>query len=516
MEPENTTPISNEVQSNEVSEAQNNELSKTQSNEVNEAQSNEANKTQSNEVKDIQSNEANSALKLGDIVTGTISRHVRNLVFIALENGQEAYITVSELRDEAGQVNVVLGQQIEGKVSNLRSGIELTREYLIVKQAYDALEKAFNEKSTVEGTVTKTNKGGYEVRLGSISAFCPRSHFSLRPERAPQQQIGKVLEFIIEEFKRGKRGRIVVSRRSILEAIEAKKNERLADLFKVDDVITGKVTQLSKFGVFVDVGEGIEGLIPMSELSHSHVNRASDVIKSNDSVEVKVINVDPSRGRLSLSIKQLTPDPWLNFIENNKIGSEVTGKVVRITDFGAFVQLGEGIEGLLHISAISATTRLNHPSERISEGEEITVVIEEIVNHERKDRRKIRLMTPEVAERRKPIDVQISVDDVITAPVKEVNDRGVTLEIASNLTGFIPTSETGTAKGANLQDRFQTGKEVQAKVMMVDLRKAKVRLSIKALENHEEEMAYKQYQKEMRQDQSKMTSTFGDLLKNFL
>ena len=135
MEPENTTPISNEVQSNEVSEAQSNGVSETQSNEANEAQSNEAN--------EAQSNEATTTLKLGDIVTGTISRHVRNLAFIALENGQEAYITVSELRDEAGQVNVVLGQQIEGKVSNLRSGIELTREYLIIKQAYDALEKAF-------------------------------------------------------------------------------------------------------------------------------------------------------------------------------------------------------------------------------------------------------------------------------------------------------------------------------------------------------------------------------------
>ena len=512
MEPENTTPLHNEAQSTEASDVQSTEASESQDNATKAAQDTETQSAETNQPKD---DDTSTALKVGDIVTGTVSKHVHNLAFIALENGQEAYINMSDLRDETGKVNVVLGQKIEAKVSNLRSGIELTREHLIVKQAYDALEKAFNEKTTVEGTVTKTNKGGYEVRLGSISAFCPRSHFSLRPERAPQQQVGKVLEFTIEEFKRGKRGRIVVSRRSILEAIEAKKNERLAELFNVNDVIQGKVTQLSKFGVFVDVGEGIEGLIPMSELSHAHVNRASDVVKSNDTVEVKVINIDASRGRLSLSIKQLTPDPWLSFVENNKVGSETTGKIVRITNFGAFVQFAEGVEGLLHISAISATGRLNHPSERISEGEEIKVVIEEVVNHDRKDRRKIRLMTPEVAERRKPIDVKISVDDVITAPVKEVSDRGVTLEIASNLDGFIPASETGTAKGANLQDRFQSGKEVQAKVMMVDLRKAKVRLSIKALENHEEEMAYKQYQKEMRQDQSRMSSTFGDLLKNF-
>lgn len=460
--------------------------------------------------------ETNStAVKVGDEVTATITKHVHQMVFVTLENGSEAYINANELRDVEGEISITLGAQIKAKVNNLRGGIELTRDYLLTKQELDRLEVVYNSKATIQGKVTGTNKGGFDVRIGSLSAFCPRSHFSLRPERAPQQQIGKVLDFVIEELKRDKKLRIVVTRRPILEAAERERAQLMAGRFNVDDVIEGRVSQLSKFGAFIDVGDGIEGLIPMSELSHGHVNRASDVIKNGETVQVKVISIDAERGRLSLSIKRLSADPWLSFVDQYELGSTITGKVVRLTDFGAFVELAPSVEGLLHISSITTQGRLNHPSERLSEGQELEVVIEEVVRNGRKDRRKIRLVTQEVAERRKPIDIKISVDEVITAPVKETNDRGVTLAIASNLDGFIPAAETGTQRGVNLQELFPVGKEVQAKVMNIELRKAKVRLSIKALENHEEQQAFKQFKAEMKSDQSRMSSTFGDLLKNF-
>ena len=154
-----------------------------------------------------------SVVKVGDEVTATISKHVHQMVFVTLENGTEAYINANELRDTEGQVNVVLGAQIEAKVKNLHGGIELTRDYLLAKQELDRLEAALREKTILQGKVTGTNKGGYEVRIGSLSAFCPRSHFSLRHERAPQQQVGKVLDFMIEELKREKKLRIVVPRR---------------------------------------------------------------------------------------------------------------------------------------------------------------------------------------------------------------------------------------------------------------------------------------------------------------
>ena len=400
-------------------------------------------------------------------------------------------------------------------MKNLHGGVELTRDYILAKQEVDHLERALTEKTAVKGKVVATNKGGYEIRIGSINAFCPRSHFSLRPERAPQQQVGKMLDFNIEELKRDKKLRVVVSRKRILESAERERAQLMGERFSANDVIQGRVTQLSKFGAFVDVGDGIEGLIPMSELSHSHVNRASDVLKTGESVEVKVISVDSNRGRLSLSLKQLSADPWVSFVDEHETGAEIAGKITRITDFGAFVELAPSVEGLLHISAITTQGRLNHPSEKLTEGQELQVVIEEIVRNVRRDKRKIRLMTPEVAERRKPIDIKISAEQVINAPVKEATERGVTIVLASNLDGFIPASETGTQRGANLKEHFPVGKEVQAKVMSVDLRRAKVRLSIKALENHEEQMAFKQFKSEMRVDQARMSSTFGDLLKNF-
>jgi small subunit ribosomal protein S1 len=348
-----------------------------------------------------------------------------------------------------------------------------------------------------------------------MKAFCPRSRFSVRPERAPQQQVNKVMSFMIEELKKGSKPRIVLTRLPILEASEKARGQLMAERFNAGDVIQGKVTRLAKFGVFVDVGDSIEGLIPMSELSHGRVERASDVLKAGQSVDVKVLSVDPQRGRLSLSVRALTPDPWVDFTSQNAAGSTLQGRVTRITDFGAFVELAPSVEGLLHVSAISATGRVNHPSDHLSSDQEVEVVIQEIVKHDQSDKRRIRLMTKEVAERRKPVTSTVNVGDVITVPVKEITERGIALEIEGGLEGFIPASETGTQRGANLKERFSLGQSVQAKVTAIDMKRRRARLSIKALENHEEEMAFKSYREEMRSEAARMTSTFGDLLKNF-
>ena len=460
--------------------------------------------------------QAENAPKLNSIVSGVISKQVRQMAFVILESGHEAYINVSELaelRSEDGALPI--GQTIEAEVASTRSGIKLSREYISRARELDAIEAAFTSQSIIEGRVKSVNKGGFEVRLGNIDAFCPRSRFSQRREGNPKKQVGKVMSFMIEEFKREGRTRVVVTRLPILEREARDRARMMGERFQVGDVIQGQVTQLVKFGAFVNVGDQIEGLIPMSELRHDRVEQASDVLSVNDSVEVKVIGVDVARGRLSLSLRAMTPDAWEGFASDHSAGDRVTGKVVRITDFGAFIELVPQVEGLVHISAISAQGRLNHPSDRLTEGQSLELVIEEIVNHARADKRRIRLMTPEVAERRTPLNVSVSVGDVLTVPVKSTQERGVTVTIATGLEGFIPAPETGTARGTNLQERFPVGSEVQAKVLTADLKRRRVRLSIKALENHEEEMAYQAFRDEMKADQTRMRSTFGDLFKNF-
>ena len=453
--------------------------------------------------------------KVGEIVTGTITRQVRQMAFVILESGEEAYINISELRDDQGEIKVTPGETIEAKIVNNRNRIELSRSYIYVQQELEQLKAKFEYKAQIEGLVTGVNKGGFEVRVGQINAFCPRSRFSVRPERNPQQQVKKVLSFVIEEFKGGNKPRVVLSRLPILEEAERARGQLMAERFNVGDVIQGRVTRLAKFGAFVDVGDQIEGLIPIGEMSHGRTERAGDVVQSGSAVDVKVISVDPQRGRLSLSIRALTPDPWQAFTEENPAGTKLTAQVTRLTDFGAFMRLAEHVEGLLHVSAISATSRVNHPSEHLTVGQEVEIVIQEILPHKVADKRRIRLMTKEVADRRRPLNVSISVGDVLKAPVKEVNERGLTLTLADGLEGFVPSSETGTQRGANLKERFSIGQEVEVKVMTADLKRRRVRLSIKALENHEEEMAFKSYREEMKSESSRMTSTFGDLLKNF-
>lgn len=454
--------------------------------------------------------------KLKSIVRGVIAKQVRQMAFLILESGQEAYINVSdlvELRDEQG--NLPIGQEIEAEVVSTRSGIKLSRSYITRERELDTLEAAFNGQASVQGRVSGTNKGGFEVRIGNLNAFCPRSRFSQRRDGNPQKHVGKMLDFQIEEFKRGGRPRIVLTRLPLLEREKRERAELMGERFQVGDEIEGQVTQLTKFGVFVSVGDQIEGLIPMSELKHERVESASDVVSVNDTVTVKVINVDVARGRLSLSLRAMTPDSWDAFIAENAAGGRISGKITRITDFGAFVELAPQIEGLLHISAISTQGRLNHPSEKVSEGQDLELVIEEIIDNPRPDKRRIRLMTPEVAERRAPVQVSVKAGDVVKLPVKSVQERGITVEVATGLEGFIPASETGTQRGTNLQERFPVGSEVEAKLLTLDIRRRRARLSIKALATHEEDVAYKAFRSEMRSDESRMRSTFGDLLKNF-
>lgn len=463
---------------------------------------------------DSSAESSNPAPKAKTIVKGVISKIAHQVAFVILESGHEARINVAELaelRDESGEVP--LGSEVTAEVTSTRSGIELSRDYIARERSLDEIEAAFNTQGVIQGRIKGVNKGGFDVRIGEIDAFCPRSRFSKHRAGNPKQQINKVMDFMVEELQRRGRPRVVVTRLPILEKQAQERSRLIGERFTVGEKIQGRVTQLVKFGAFVDVGEGIEGLIPMSELSHDRVESAASVLSANQEIEVQVIGVDAERGRLSLSIRALTPDAWDSFVEEHQAGAQVSGTVTRLTDFGAFVELAPRIEGLIHISAISAGERLNHPSEKLSEGQSVDVIIEEIVPHARPDKRRIRLMTQEVAERRAPLSVSVSVGELITAPVKSANERGVTLEIAKGLEGFIPASETDTARGVNLAERFKEGAEVEAKVITADLRRRRVKLSIKAIANHEEEMAYKAFRSEMRADASRMRSTFGDLLK---
>lgn len=435
-------------------------------------------------------------LSVGERVTGTIEKIVGALVFVNLGEAGTARMDHHSLYLE-GDAEPQVGDSIEAEVKSLKSGIELSREYVEIERALVSVVANMESQSPVQGTITSIhkNKRSYEVRLNEkLTALCPVNEFDPRHERASRRFVNQSFEFLVTEINDNNgRKRVMLSRKALLDEEQRRIGQLMVERFNVGDVVTGRVSNIAKFGVFVDFGDKIEGLIPMGELSHQHIKDAASVVSPKQEVEVKVISVDGERNRLSLSIRQLSPDPWDIFVEANPAGSTVKGTVKRVVEFGAFIELAEHVEGLLHIGAMK-TTRVNDPNEVVSEGQEIDVVIEEVV---RGERNRIRLMTPEVAETRKPLDFEVKEGIIITVTVAEANAKGVAVNIGGSFSGFIPASETDTERGTNLTDKFPAGSEIEAKILSVDSKRGRVRLSIKAIKTHAEEEAAKAFRREM-------------------
>ena len=245
---------------------------------------------------------------------------------------------------------MAVGDEVEATVVGTGDEIRLSHKLRRGAQAREALEMAAQSGITVEGRVAAVIKGGYEVTLGGLRAFCPFSQMDLRRVESEQEYVGRVLEFRVTKY--GENGRnIVVSRRQILQEQAAKAAEETRKLLVPDAILPGTVTSLADFGAFVDLG-GVQGLVPMSELSHSRVGRASDRLSVGEAVTVKVLRVDPERGKVTLSLKALDGDPWTAVPGRLRERQVVRGRAVRATDFGVFVELLPGVDGLLHVSEI--------------------------------------------------------------------------------------------------------------------------------------------------------------------
>jgi small subunit ribosomal protein S1 len=259
---------------------------------------------------------------IGDVVVGTVTKLIREIAFVDIGQEQEGYINLSEFRNDQGEVDLNLGDQIEAKVVSVRSGIRLSRGQIEDPQSVEEVRQAYLNQLPVDGTVVKVNKGGYELRIKQLRAFCPISQFALHYEKNPRRRLGATLPFLITEMTESDKGlNIVASRRPILEEEQNRRIQLMSTRFNIDDIIKGRVTQLTKFGAFVDVGDGIEGLIPMSELAHNRIEKASDVVSARQEIDVKVIAVEPERNRLTLSLRQLVKDAWEVFVDENPVGS---------------------------------------------------------------------------------------------------------------------------------------------------------------------------------------------------
>ncbi len=350
-------------------------------------------------------------IRPGDRITGRIIQFGDEDAFVAFGGRHEGYLPIAELLDAKGHLTVDVGDEIQVWISRISSeGIQLSRGLkLKSNDAKQALREAFESRVPVEGTVKAVNKGGFDVEIGGIQAFCPRGRIDTQFTEEADGYIGLKGRFLIIDYGESGR-RIVVSRRDLLEQEAREKAEELKKHLRPGIDLDGTVTRLARFGAFVDIG-GIEGLVPLREMSHAHIESPSDLVAPGQTVRVRVLSVDlddRGRDRIALSMKSLTAAPWESALPFSE-GQELQGKVLRIEAFGAFVELAPGLEGLLHISEIS-NERISHPSRVLSLKQLVQVRIVEID----RARRRIALSMKTPVKESEPVQEKIDVPGIET------------------------------------------------------------------------------------------------------
>jgi small subunit ribosomal protein S1 len=387
--------------------------------------------------------------------------------------------------------------------------VVLTHHPKRVRRAKPVVSAAFRDKTLVFGIVTGVIKGGVEVDIDGLRAFAPASHMDLRHGADLSDLVGKRMAFSVAQY--GKRGRdVVVSRRSMLEAEAKALREEALSKIEIGAVVDGIVRTVVQFGAFVDVG-GVEGLVPLSEMSHNRGDQPKDVFKVGETVPVKILRLD-EKGKLWLSRRAAVPDPWAHVAEKYKAGTKHTGKVARLQPFGVFVELESAVDGLIHLVDLSQT-RIEHPNEVVKVGDEIEVVVAHVDAHNHR----IALHPAPTGEAANEEPQRIAPQKIVKVVVTLVEAGGINVRIKGatgrSARAFISGAGTGTPKGADLRKLFPIGKELEAKVLEVDPQRG-IKLSIKAVSEDNERNAFQAYRAQVKREAK--FGTLADLLQKSL
>ena len=450
--------------------------------------------------------EARRAVERGQVVKGRVIQISDEHVFVDVGGKGEAWIDRAELTDDEGHLKIKVGDEVEATVVATGDEIRLSHRLRQGGQARDALAVAAQTGVPVEGRVAGVIKGGYEVTVGGLRAFCPFSQMELRRVEAEQDYVGRVLEFRVTRFAEGGRN-IVLSRRALLEEQAAKAAEETRKKLLPDAVLPGTVVSLANFGAFVDLG-GVQGLVPMSELSHARVERAGDRLTVGEHVTVKVLRIDEAKGKITLSLKALEGDPWAAVPGRLRERQVTRGRALRATEFGVFVQLLPGVDGLLHTSEIPRH-RAGAMREAVAAGAEIAVMI---VSVDPAKRRVALALAPEGAAVGEQMESAIAVGAVLTGTVDRVEPFGVFVRLGPGQTGLVPNAELGTARGADHRKMFPAGSEMKVLVLAIEDGGRRIRLSREKALAHEEQAETQAYIKDAAR-KGGFGMTLGDFLK---
>jgi small subunit ribosomal protein S1 len=415
----------------------------------------------------------------GEIVRGVVVQIEADCVLVDIGYKSEGCIRINEFMDESGQLNVKIGDEVKvffERGENIRGHMLLSKKKAESQVAWETIAEA-GEEGIIEGKITGKVKGGMTVDVGGVEAFLPASQADIRPGGNLDRFVGQSFPFKILKMNR-KRGNIVLSRRALLEEEREKaKTVTLASL-EEGDLLEGVVKNIAEYGAFVDLG-GVDGLLHVTDMSWGRLNHPGEMVKVGDKIKIKVLKYDREKGKISLGLKQTVPDPWLDVNSSFTIGERVKGKVVSLTDYGAFVSLQEGVEGLIHVSEMSWTKRIRHPSEILKAGDEIETLILGIDPANR--RISLGLKQTEV----NPwtiIGERYPVGTKIEGQIKNITDFGVFIGIEDGIDGLVHVSDISwTRRIKHPGELYAKGQTVQAVVLNIDSDNERLSLGIKQL-----------------------------------
>lgn len=430
---------------------------------------------------DTYEKESAAAIQEGEIVRGTVVSISDQNVLVDIGFKSEGIVPREEFLDREGNITVKRGEEVDVLIKSIENQdgyAILSRAAAVQVQSWEKLRRAHQNHETITGRVVDRIKGGLKVDLEGVPAFLPGSQVDVRPVRNLEAFMNQEIEVRVIKLNR-KRGNVVVSRKAVLEEVTGKKKAETLENIEESVVIEGTVKNITDYGAFIDLG-GIDGLLHIIDMSWGRIQSPNDILKVGDNIQVKVLKFDRDKERISLGYKQLMPDPWQSVAERFPPGTRVRGKVVSLTDYGAFIEIEPGVEGLVHVTEMTWSKRLKHPSKILSIGQEVEAVVLDVDPNNRRVSLGLKQISEDPWE---TLPVRYHVGSRVAGKVRSLTDFGAFVEIEDGIDGLVHVSDISwTKRIKHPSDVLKKGQQVDAVITNIDVDNRRLSLSIKDLE----------------------------------
>ena len=417
----------------------------------------------------------------GSIIKGTVVKIEKDNVIVDAGLKSESVISIDQFKNSAGEVEIEVGSEVDVALDATDDGFGetvLSREKAKRHEAWQVLEKAYEEKETVIGVINGKVKGGFTVEVSNIRAFLPGSLVDVRPVRDTAHLEGKDLEFKVIKLDQ-KRNNVVVSRRAVIESESSVERDALLESLQEGQEVKGIVKNLTDYGAFVDLG-GIDGLLHITDMAWKRVKHPSEIVNVGDEIQVKVLKFDRERTRVSLGMKQLGEDPWVAIANRYPEGSKLSGRVTNLTDYGCFVEIQEGVEGLVHVSEMDWTNKNIHPSKVVDLGDTVEVMVLEIDEERRRISLGLKQCIPNPWEE---FAKNFNKGDKVSGKIKSITDFGIFIGLDGGIDGLVHLSDISWNGGDEAVREYKKGDEITAIVLQVDPERERISLGVKQAED---------------------------------